>query len=279
MYDEAKKLLERIEWSAQDVIKRLPACPVCFQIEEQGHRPECELYKALALLSKPEAGEFQRMVGLWADRVMTESTNASICKHLQKEAKELTASYEPEEAADCFLILLHFAHRNKFDLLVKGKEKHEVNKRRKWGKPDKEGVVEHIEQQPEAGKCGMEEACKARWSHAKGSWEILLEEYVCGATEEEAKSLAEYKLRLYNIAEGQQAEIDRLKGEINGLREALKNKQPGEYLEIKPAETKISELESLIADQTGRLEGLRNTMVSCPFCCKGFTVKRGMGSR
>ena len=88
--------------------------------------------------------EFQAEVGAWADKVMSQSTNESICKHLIKEAKELAVSYQAEEAADCYLILLHFAYKNGFDLLAAAKEKHEVCKRRKWGKPDADGVVEHI---------------------------------------------------------------------------------------------------------------------------------------
>lgn len=53
------------------------------------------------------------------------------------------------EYADCFMLLLDSAHHfglsaeNIFDLTRK---KLEINKKRKWGEPDKNGVVEHIKE-------------------------------------------------------------------------------------------------------------------------------------
>lgn len=56
------------------------------------------------------------------------------------------------EFADCFMLLLDSAHH--FNLtagkLIKlSKEKLEINKKRKWGNPDKNGVVEHIRDEEE----------------------------------------------------------------------------------------------------------------------------------
>lgn len=120
---------------------------------------------------------FQGEVGEWADRVMKESTNGSICKHLLKEVKELAVSCEPEEAADCFLILLHFAHRNHFDLLTKAREKHEICKTRKWGQPDEDGVVEHI-REPDGQAAELQE--------------LPLTERVCEICEHKSDSSVEY---------------------------------------------------------------------------------------
>lgn len=53
------------------------------------------------------------------------------------------------ELADCFILLMDCAaHQqiNAYDLLKASIEKLETNKKRKWGTPDKNGVVEHIEE-------------------------------------------------------------------------------------------------------------------------------------
>ena len=48
-----------------------------------------------------------------------------------------------EVAADCFLLLLHYAHRRGFSLLNAADRKFTENTLRRWGQPDAEGVVEH----------------------------------------------------------------------------------------------------------------------------------------
>lgn len=51
------------------------------------------------------------------------------------------------ELADCFTLLLDVAAHeniNVSDLLDASEEKLEINKNRKWGNPDENGVVEHI---------------------------------------------------------------------------------------------------------------------------------------
>ncbi len=65
--------------------------------------------------------------------------------HLRREVDELAADHSPEEAADCFILLLGHAHENGYDLLAAAKRKMAINYERKWGEPDEEGVVEHIE--------------------------------------------------------------------------------------------------------------------------------------
>ena len=42
------------------------------------------------------------------------------------------------------MLILHFAHKMGFSLRDAIRQKFEVNKGRKWGTPDKDGVVEHI---------------------------------------------------------------------------------------------------------------------------------------
>lgn len=51
------------------------------------------------------------------------------------------------EFADCFILLLNTASKCGFtmqELTDCAIEKMEINKNRKWGKPDKDGIVEHI---------------------------------------------------------------------------------------------------------------------------------------
>ncbi len=89
---------------------------------------------------------FQDEVGNWADKTFPGSTANSVLAHFKKEVIELCESQEPEEAADCFILLLHHAHKCGYDLMIEAFKKFEIVKTRKWGKPDKDGIVEHIEE-------------------------------------------------------------------------------------------------------------------------------------
>lgn len=87
------------------------------------------------------------------------SRSLAISKHLQREANELTVAlekyfesrcYEPvmEELADVLILLLDVATHTGNDieaLVTAANNKMRINKKRKWGEPDAEGVIEHIE--------------------------------------------------------------------------------------------------------------------------------------
>lgn len=88
--------------------------------------------------------KLQAEVGSWGDQTFTKSTPASVLAHLQKELKELIESHDPEEVADVQLLLIHFAHKKGVSIRDEVRKKFEVNKGRTWGKPDKDGVVEHV---------------------------------------------------------------------------------------------------------------------------------------
>jgi len=100
--------------------------------------------------------DLQDDVGLWGEETFPNATSHSIICHLEKEVKELKGylldSQLKEECADCFLLLLHLAHRGRFSLLDEARKKMAINYRRTWGKPDKDGVVEHIRQDAPAIK-------------------------------------------------------------------------------------------------------------------------------
>jgi hypothetical protein len=69
-------------------------------------------------------------------------------RHLKKEIQELKDSpHDSMEYADCFLLLLGAARDAGMDLemlLSAIRKKLEINKRRKWGKPNKDGFTEHV---------------------------------------------------------------------------------------------------------------------------------------
>ena len=73
--------------------------------------------------------------------------------HLDLELKELKSDIESNskdkrlELADCFMLLIGIAAFEGFtyeDVIDALEEKMKINKRRKWGEPDSNGVVSHI---------------------------------------------------------------------------------------------------------------------------------------
>ncbi len=93
-----------------------------------------------------ELSTFQVQVGTWGDKTFNherEKNSKGILYHLAREVDELLESNSPEEAVDCFLLLLHHAHQNGYDLLHEAKKKMSINYKRRWGSPDSNGVIEH----------------------------------------------------------------------------------------------------------------------------------------
>ncbi len=89
----------------------------------------------------------QKRVSEWAGRVFPQSTQQCRLEHLGRELKELEADpTSGEEMADMGLILLHMAQEAGVDLGVEMRKKHEINQWRKWGQPDAQGVVHHVEE-------------------------------------------------------------------------------------------------------------------------------------
>ena len=113
----------------------------------------------------------QNQISDWSDStfdngVRNMARSLPISHHLKKESEELIKAldqyfnfkvgnawsfkdYESvgEELADCFILILdcakHFGY-NADDLVTAAHNKLEINKSRVWGKPDVNGVVEHI---------------------------------------------------------------------------------------------------------------------------------------
>ena len=106
--------------------------------------------------------ELQKMIneiGQWSELTFSHQNSRSKLHHLQKEVAELIhaigqESSEPNkknevnlEFADCFILLLDAARKEGLSatiILNAIIEKMEINKARKWGNPDENGVMEHI---------------------------------------------------------------------------------------------------------------------------------------
>ena len=89
----------------------------------------------------------QNMIGAWASKTFPDASPQGIIAHLKKEVAELDESHDPEEAADCFLLLMHLGYMLRFNLLREALNKHDINCKRKWGQPDQDGVIEHIREE------------------------------------------------------------------------------------------------------------------------------------
>ena len=96
-------------------------------------------------MSDPDLPTLQRAVGEWADATFPHATPSTIVAHLRDEVlDELDPHADPSEAADCFLLLLHFAHKRGFDLAAAALDKLDVNRARSWSPPDERGVSTHL---------------------------------------------------------------------------------------------------------------------------------------
>lgn len=108
--------------------------------------------RAERLLEKHrERKSLQERVGEWGDATFGhegEQSLEGIVNHLEEEAEELGETHDPEEAADCLMLLFQHAHTKGYDLLEETEKKLEVNKDREWGEPDEDGVVRHVKERP-----------------------------------------------------------------------------------------------------------------------------------
>ncbi|MFA7708149.1 MAG: dATP/dGTP pyrophosphohydrolase domain-containing protein [Candidatus Pacearchaeota archaeon] len=137
---------------------------------------ECDAEHKTALAeerAKMPSEELQRLmdsIRQWSDNQFGEGQrNPAIAYHLLKEVPELIEAFEryqkscaggnydriTSEYADCFMLLLDSASHfglNADKLIEFAHKKLEINKRRQWGEPDKNGVVEHVRNRIEGGE-------------------------------------------------------------------------------------------------------------------------------
>lgn len=100
--------------------------------------------QAIKTFEKDVMDAIQLEIGQWGDKTFPQSSPRSVLAHFKKESKELIDDETAVEAADCAMLLLHFAHKMGFSLNDQIRQKFEINKGRTWGAPDKDGVVEHV---------------------------------------------------------------------------------------------------------------------------------------
>jgi hypothetical protein len=91
----------------------------------------------------------------WQRQTFTEATTISKVEHLKEELEELVLDVTLNkpgkrlEFADCFILLFGAAAVDGMsyqDICEAIQEKFQINKLRKWGKPNGKGVVNHIEE-------------------------------------------------------------------------------------------------------------------------------------
>jgi hypothetical protein len=89
--------------------------------------------------------EVLRQTMEWADATFPSATVESASEHMRREADELWLKpSDSEEMADVVMLVAHLAHMQGVDLAAAIASKLEKNRCRKWGKPDSQGVVEHV---------------------------------------------------------------------------------------------------------------------------------------
>jgi len=94
--------------------------------------------------------QLQHDIGVFTDKTFGESTPEAKALHLSEEAKEAAA--DPQdiiEWADCQILLLDGLRKAGFtteDLYQAVLRKMEINKTRKWGEKDENGIVRHVKE-------------------------------------------------------------------------------------------------------------------------------------
>lgn len=95
---------------------------------------------------------FQADTIAWARRTFPTTTVESTLKHLVRETGEvLKDPADIVEWADCYLLLMNaaaIAGHPVSAIVEAAKAKAAVNRSRKWGAPDADGVVEHVREAP-----------------------------------------------------------------------------------------------------------------------------------
>ncbi len=97
--------------------------------------------------------KIQRNIAKWSRKQFPYQSSTSKFKHFEKEVQELRDEISksafklsanlPKELADCGILLFGIADLYRVDLHKEMKSKLKINKKRKWHKPDKDGVSYH----------------------------------------------------------------------------------------------------------------------------------------
>ena len=107
--------------------------------------------EAIEQLGKRDLQSFIDAHASWANQTFKDQDKTGILEHLKEEVQELIESpSDRHEFADCFGLLIRHWYAvlggDAITALEACYEKLEICKGRKYGKPDKNGVVHHIRQ-------------------------------------------------------------------------------------------------------------------------------------
>jgi hypothetical protein len=87
--------------------------------------------------------DLQHLHGAWSAATFPRRTPGAIVARLREVAEALAAGHDPEEAADCLLLLLGHAHARGYSLWDAAVAKCAADRTRRRGAPDADGVVHH----------------------------------------------------------------------------------------------------------------------------------------
>ena len=92
--------------------------------------------------------KLQKALYEWASNQFKGQSISGKFSHLRKEINELEEDQtDVMEYADCYMLLMDIASNNNIllsDIHAAAKRKLEINKKRKWGKQNKDGSIEHV---------------------------------------------------------------------------------------------------------------------------------------
>ncbi len=109
----------------------------------------------------------------WQLETFPAATARSKVIHLQEEVGELLQDPSNEsEIADCLMLIVGVAMVQGIDIHACLTKKFEVNKRRRWGTPDADGVVKHVQDETTLDRTLQYTAagCTWRWSDFISMW-------------------------------------------------------------------------------------------------------------
>jgi dCMP deaminase len=126
------------------VVGPRPICPDCRDylasrgVTDIRHRPSVTTLDGLF-----------RDANTWQAATFPRATPASVAEHLRREVAELAADpTDTSELADVVFLAIGLAYELGVDLKQIVAAKLTVNMARTWGKPDADGVVEHVREVP-----------------------------------------------------------------------------------------------------------------------------------
>ena len=107
-------------------------------------------FEILRLKKQLEDYNLQKEIGEWSIATFgNKQSLEGLENHLKKELAELLSApnfaCKIEEASDLLILLFGIAHRRKYNAIEEARRKFEVVKKRKWGHPDIDGVISHVD--------------------------------------------------------------------------------------------------------------------------------------